>query len=274
MDELLATLGPPFAIHLNRNRAAAEVYLQDPGELPSRLHEISCCLAAWRDLLPDPVRVQPGELACEDWAEAWKRHFPVWRVSPRIVIKPSWEDLAVADAAVPCVIEIDPGMSFGTGRHGTTAACLGLVDQLTQATPRGSVLDAGCGSGILTIAAAKLGRWPVSAVDVDPAAVACARENLARNGIAGADCRTADIRTCQPAEPFGLVLANLEALPLIEAAAALAAALATSADARLVISGILDGEQDPVVAAFAREGLRVADEVRLDGWLTYCLRRA
>ena len=112
----------------------------------------------------------------EDWAENWKQYFKPFRVGRRLVVKPSWETWASAPDDL--IIEIDPGMAFGTGTHETTALCIELIERYYQG---GSLLDIGTGSGILAIAAALLGAKPVTAIDIDPDAVRVARENVALN---------------------------------------------------------------------------------------------
>ena len=127
-----------------------------------------------------PVTVR--EIPAEDWSESWKRHFPVIRVSERLVVAPPWSELEETPGL--CVVRIEPGLSFGTGQHGTTKACLFFLDRLQHRLPEAVVLDLGCGSGILAIAAAKLGFPRVLALDHDPEAVRVARENTAANGVA------------------------------------------------------------------------------------------
>lgn len=114
-----------------------------------------------------------------EWAEAWKQFFHVLRVGERVVIKPSWEEYTPQEGEV--VVELDPGMAFGTGQHHSTQLCLELLENLVQ--PGVTVVDVGTGSGILAIAAAKLGAGAVWAGDNDPVAVLTAQRNVARNGV-------------------------------------------------------------------------------------------
>jgi ribosomal protein L11 methyltransferase len=128
--------------------------------------------------IPEPIFRPVAEA---DWAEAWKEQLRVLHVGQRIVIRPSWLDYTPAPEDI--VIDLDPGMAFGTGLHPTTQLCLEALEKLTQ--PGTKVLDIGTGSGILAIAAAKLGAATVTAVDNDPMAVKTARENAAANGVPG-----------------------------------------------------------------------------------------
>jgi ribosomal protein L11 methyltransferase len=130
-----------------------------------------------RSLAGGELRTAP--VTQESWADAWKQHFPVMRIGRRIVIKPSWQRHRARKADV--VIELDPGMAFGTGQHETTRMCLETLEQRLEAGM--GVLDLGCGSGILSITAAKLGAAHVDALDILPEAVQVTHENAAANGV-------------------------------------------------------------------------------------------
>ena len=125
-----------------------------------------------------PLSVRPLEE--EDWANAWKQHYTIQRIGARTVIVPSW--LEYAPQPDDIVLRLDPGMAFGTGLHPTTQLCIGFIEQYV--TPGMQVLDLGCGSGILAIAAARLGAT-VLALDTDSIAVTATRENVDRNDVAG-----------------------------------------------------------------------------------------
>lgn len=211
----------------------------------------------------------------EDWATAWKEHFPVMRLGRRIVVKPTWRAFAPADDDV--IIALDPGMAFGTGLHPTTRLCLAGLERWGDEgiVARASVLDVGSGSGILAIGAALLGAEPVRAVDTDPVAVASTLENAARNDVA--------IRASQgslPLEggPFDLVLANLVASLLVDLAAELAAAVLPGdgrprSGGRLLASGIFVDREPEVRRAFAAAGLRVVARDEETDWVALDLER-
>ena len=148
--------------------------------------------------IPDPVI---RELAEEDWAEAWKQQYHLLRVGRRIVIVPAWEAYAPAPGEV--VIRLEPGMAFGTGLHPTTRLCLEALE--AHLAPGCTVLDVGTGSGVLAIAAAKLGARSVLALDADPVAVSVARENVALNGVAGTGhaCSTGRCLVAMPCRMAG-----------------------------------------------------------------------
>ena len=214
-------------------------------------------------LLPE-VAVLPEQ----DWAESWKRFFRVQRVSERIVIRPSWE--AYAPRPGDIVVDLDPGMSFGTGNHATTQACLVFLDQLAADDAGRSVLDMGCGSGILAIAARKLGFTTVAAFDNDPDAVAIARENAADNGV-GVVFDVCDL--AQNTRQADVVVANILAPVLIEHAASVAAAVQSSPVHALILSGILDTQYAAVRAAYEAQGFIEERSLLIGEWRSGLLRR-
>lgn len=190
-----------------------------------------------------------------DWAEAWKDHFQVLNVGRRLVIKPSWREYDLARDEV--VIELDPGMAFGTGLHPTSRLCLIALEALADegSVTRARVLDVGCGSGILGIAAAKLGAATIAGLDTDPIAVEATTANAARNLLG--DRITARQGTLPSGESaFDLVVANLIAGLLIELADRLRDELRPGG--ALIASGIIADREAEVRAALERAGLRIA----------------
>ncbi len=207
-------------------------------------------------------------VAAEDWSECWKRFFHVEKVSPRVVVRPVWEPYDARPGEI--VIDIEPGMSFGTGRHGTTRACLAFLDRIAAARPDGSVLDMGCGSGILAIGAAKLGFGPVRGFDNDADAVAMACANARYNDVAVSFFHC-DLAAC--AERADVVVANILAPVLIEHAAAIARAVLPGPGGALVVSGILEDQYDAVLAVFARHGFAERANLTIEGWRSGWLAR-
>jgi ribosomal protein L11 methyltransferase len=205
------------------------------------------------------VRVS-GEEVPDDWAERWKRfHVPVL-VGGRVWVRPPWEEAAVRPGVVDLVI--DPGQAFGTGAHPTTRLCLELLLGLE---PRGSFVDLGCGSGVLAIAAARLGFAPVTALDSDRGAVTATVANARDNGVALDAVERADLRRESP-PAADVVAANLMRPLLLRVAE-----LIGHPPRALVASGLLDEEADEVAAAFAplREARRLGDR----GWTALLLER-
>lgn len=201
-------------------------------------------------------------VADEDWAEAWKDHFHVERYGERIVVVPSWRTHEAQPDDI--IITLDPGMAFGTGQHETTRMCLEALERAVA--PGARVLDVGCGSGILAIAAVKLGATSITAVDIDPICVRVTKENAAINHTS---IRTA-VGSLGDAWPFGdrpagaydVIVANIIARAIIGMSADLASALAPGG--RLITSGIIGEHEAAVVAALEAQGLRV-DSVRAMG---------
>ena len=232
-----------------------EVFLEDAGEAAAVEEQ----LRGAAELAGIALTLERGTLPAADWAEAWKRFFHVERVSERVVIRPSWEAYNPAPGEV--VITLDPGMSFGTGRHPTTQACLQLLDEVTGGDLSRPVLDMGCGSGILSIAARKLGFTHVRGFDYDADAVAVARENAALNGVEiPYEVRDLAANLDQGA----VVLANILGPVLVTYAAEVACAVLPGG--RLIASGILDNFYPQVRAAFEAQGLRQEREVLIGEW--------
>jgi ribosomal protein L11 methyltransferase len=205
----------------------------------------------------------------EDWAEGWKQHSPTTRISRRLVVRPSWEEFTAQPDDV--VIEIDPGMAFGTGTHGTTRLCLEAVAAaLESEVPPQRVLDVGTGSGILAIAAAAYGAGEILACDIDPEACAIAFENAILNQV---DEKISF--TIAPLEElegeFDLVLANILAEENIRLADALVARLASGG--RLVLSGILIEKEEMVMNVFKAYGLGAPEVSHNEDWSCILYRR-
>jgi len=221
------------------------------------------------DTPPAPAEIAP--LVEEAWASAWQRAFPPREVGERLIVLPPWEASAgAAGSRAPVVIH--PGRAFGTGQHGSTEGCLALLEQAVAARGPDSVLDVGTGTGILAVAAVKLGAARVFAIDVDPDAVEAARHNAERNGCAdrirvglgGPDA-------LPDAAVFDLVLANL----LTQAHLALAPRYArlVAAGGALVLGGMLPGEDLQVTAALGQLAFAVETSLEIDGWASVLLRR-
>ncbi len=207
----------------------------------------------------------------EDWANAWKAHFPVLRVGERIVIRPTWRRHRRRQGDV--VLALDPGMAFGTGLHPTTRLCLATLESLADrgvlrtGAPDGSaarVLDVGSGSGILSIAAGLLGARSVLAVDVDPIAVEATGANARRNRL-GRVITAREGSSPSGEGPFDVVLANLIASLLVRLADGLAADLRPGGT--LIASGIFENREAEVAAALEARGLRIAGRRAEGDWV-------
>jgi ribosomal protein L11 methyltransferase len=209
------------------------------------------------------IEVATSELP-DDWAERWKRFHEPLVLGERLVVRPPWEAPIGADIE----LVIDPAQAFGTGAHATTRLCLELLLELAAAAARrGPLLDLGCGSGVLAIAAAKLGFDPVAAVDFDRLSVEATRDNAAVNGVQ-LDVARCDLRR-DPIPVAPTVLANLLRPLLLDYAARLREPPRT-----LIASGLLIHEADEVAAAFAAHGLRERGRRERGEWAALLLATA
>jgi ribosomal protein L11 methyltransferase len=203
----------------------------------------------------DLPEIHLEEIAEQDWVRLTQSQFDPIRISDRLWIVPSWHD-APDPAAIN--LEVDPGLAFGTGSHPTTRLCLQWLEEVVR--PGLSVLDYGCGSGILGIAAARLGAGDVLGVDIDDAALVSARDNAERNGVA--------LRLKHTREPlderFDLVVANILTNPLCVLAPLLAGRVAPGG--RIALSGVLATQAGQVIEAY-RPHIALAVGAEHDGWV-------
>jgi ribosomal protein L11 methyltransferase len=199
----------------------------------------------------------------EAWASAWQQSFPAREVGRRLLVLPPWiEPPARADGVPRLTVIIEPGRAFGTGHHGTTEGCLVLLEEALAAAPDAATLDIGTGTGILAIAALKLGAPTVLAIDVDPDAVSAAQVNAGRNGCAGLAVRLAEPQEIP--DRFPLVLANL--LTHTHLALAPQYARLVAPGGSLVLGGMLQDEDGRVSQALAAAGFTTRSRLALEGW--------
>jgi ribosomal protein L11 methyltransferase len=243
----------------------------------ARRDEVDHALTAWGDhfeacgVAVPPLAPAWGEAEQGDWVTAWRDHFRPLPVGRRLIVLPEWSPSGAAGNRIP--VRVRPGEGFGTGGHPTTAACLERLEAFLDGLPdpgRASVLDVGTGSGVLALAAARLGAGRVLAVDNDPAAIRNARDNRALN--AADRVHLAVATTAAVRGPFDLVLANLLANLIVDLMPDLARLLAP--EGRLILSGLLSGQGDRVEAALAAEGLKATAHVVRGMWMTLEAARA
>ncbi|HEY7366759.1 MAG TPA: 50S ribosomal protein L11 methyltransferase [Methylomirabilota bacterium] len=219
--------------------------------------------------LPAPHGPILSRLAEVDWAEAWRAHFRPLSVGRRLLITPPWE---AAGPLERVLIVIDPGRAFGTGHHASTVGCLESLEDIVERETPQSAIDLGTGSGILAIAAVRLGVATVLAVDNDPDALACTTANAGRNGVAQRIRLLESDAGAVVSPGVGLVLANLLASAHLRLGPDYARYVAPGG--ALVLGGILDSEAAAVNAAVADHGF-VSETIRsADGWSTVVLRRS
>jgi ribosomal protein L11 methyltransferase len=204
-----------------------------------------------------------------DWANAWKNYFFVQRVGERIVIVPSWREAEYVPREGDVVLLLDPGMAFGTGLHPTTRLCLRALEELVA--PGQRVLDVGAGSGILSIAAARLGASAVEAVEIDAVAAAVCQDNVDRNGVGELVSVRHGALAPSPGRPFDLILANITLRALLELHPLLAAHLRPGG--RAVLSGVLAEGVDELLEAVRRHGWSHQRTDQEQDWVALLLTR-
>ena len=270
-----------------------QVYLADPSQAGEAARRLKDALA----LVGSNAQVDTSEVPDEDWKLAYRRHFKIEPIGRRLVTVPTWElegFKASVEFSDRIALVLDPGMAFGTGKHETTRACLEYIDDLAGSL---SFLDMGCGSGILSIAAAKLGFSPVTGFDIDEDAVNASRENAALNGVSvdyrlfalgkGAVTLDESIEAAKgvypdlalqgrdvgsgaaPFAPVDFVVANILGPLLI----AFADEIAGYAKKTLIVSGILSELYPEVLAAFQSRGFREVSRKTIGEWTTGHLSR-
>ena len=201
------------------------------------------------------------EVQEEDWASSWKEYFHPVRVSDHIVIKPSWEEYL--PVAGDIIIELDPGMAFGTGTHHTTAMCIRCLEDVIK--PADTVFDVGTGSGILAVAAAKLGAARVRGVDLDPVAVRVAKENVAFNKVADTvEITQGDLLTGVYGKA-NVIIANIIADIIIKMLADVKTRLAPNG--MFIASGIIAERLSDVTAALLEQGFVIDKVTEEGGWV-------
>ena len=242
-------------------------YFPDDGSLEEKIRIIKAFLAKIGPDFPGFSYQEPAiaRITDEDWSTSWKEHFKPLRVGKNLVIKPTWEDFPAGPDDI--LLEIDPGMAFGTGTHPTTMLCLTVLEKILSGH-RGkekllTTLDVGTGSGILTIAAAKLGISHISAVDIDPEAVKVAQENCLLNGVAE-QVSVSDTPLAMISGSFDIVLANILAEDLVRMAPDLIARL--NPGGLLVLSGILIEKETMVIDGYANSNMTLTEVCREVEW--------
>ncbi|WP_294450467.1 50S ribosomal protein L11 methyltransferase [uncultured Gemmiger sp.] len=202
----------------------------------------------------------------EDWQNAWKKYYHAMDIGQRLAIVPGWEDYDTDRIR----ITMDPGMAFGTGTHETTSLCLELLDRLVKGGER--VLDIGTGSGILAIAALKLGAREADGVDIDPMCVRTAGENAQRNGVSEHFRVLVGDLSDKAEGTYDIITANIVAAAILSLAPAVPALMAPGA--AFIASGIIDGRKDEVLDGLRAAGLNPVEVYEKRGWVCILCRKA
>ncbi len=239
-------------------------------DFEARRMEIETALGHMSLMLPLP---QPKWrlVEDEDWAHAWKAHYRPLRIGRRLLVRPAWTDSNVRNDELEIVL--DPGMAFGTGTHPSTRLCLQALEE--HLVPGGDVLDLGCGSGILAIAAARLGADTVLALDNDAVAVSAARQNLALNpNGAGVRVEAGSLAELQArGKRFDLIVVNILARVITAFCEEGLGELLRPGGCG-IFSGIIQDQAGDVQAALGRAGLKPVATLRQDDWVALITRRA
>lgn len=239
-------------------------------------------IAAELEVISSFLDIGKGIVACQkvhesDWAETWKAHYHPIKVSSRIVIRPTWEAYEAENDEI--VIALDPGSAFGTGEHASTILCLQVLDETategndTNQLPlsQHSILDLGCGSGVLAIAAAKLGATFVDAIDIDPNAIEVASDNILQN-----DCQdlirsySAELSTTKE-KTYSFIIANILADVHIDLVNLYYDKLEDSGI--LIIGGIIDHKVEKVKDVFAKKTFELLEEKQMEEWFVLKYRK-
>ncbi len=236
------------------------LYFQTQSESQQAFTFLEQEISQWEQYGIKISELKSFSLKKEDWAESWKIHFKPIVISERLAIKPSWEKLSPLPGQV--VLTLDPGMSFGTGQHATTKFCLAAIDKFTEKkmslnqAEKLSFLDAGTGSGILAVAAVKLGCAPVAAFDIDPDTIPVAKENAEINGLSAQDIvfdvASLDDYKCE--RRYDIVAANILSSALIAGKRKLLSMVKPGG--YLILAGILDTEYAHVREEFEAIGCK------------------
>lgn len=249
------------------------VYLNDDDAAPDKEAAIARCLAELSKQHPadGPVTVAREVITEQDWNAAWKEFFKPLAITPTLTIKPSWE--TYTPQADEQVIEMDPGMAFGTGHHASTRLALQLLEAVFQARrpDAPSFLDIGCGTGILAMAGALWGAGSVIATDNDPDAVFIARQNIAANNLTER-IQVSDTPLAALATTFDVIVANITSDVLTLLAADLVCRLKPGGD--LVLAGILSGDQEESIRTlYQHHGLTQLASPHHEEWVAFHFRR-
>jgi ribosomal protein L11 methyltransferase len=289
VSALLFESGATAVVVSELPRLKLRTYLPDDATLEAKLTRVRTYLVALRSmgLDPGPSKVVTRPFHDRGWAMRWKEFFRPVRIGRRLVVTPSWDAFAGREGDI--VVTLDPGMAFGTGQHPTTRMCLELLEAAMQEfTVNGSrltesnvrepstvnrqpvVLDLGTGSGLLAIAALRLGAATVLALDTDRVACRIASENIRQNGGDGRIVVKQGSLDAAGRRTFDLILANLTAEPLISLAPRLAGSLRVRGC--LITSGILASEEERVAAIFRRCSMVPERRRKGRGWVALMCR--
>lgn len=272
LDGVYGELIDESILNADRSRAAVSVFIstmKSPAEsemyIKNRLEQLGV----------DFEIIHEG-VCEEDWADSWKQYYKPIKTGKRLVIVPVWEDYT--PSAEEIIVLMDPGMAFGTGTHETTRLCAGFVEKYTTEYKEKNgvcrVLDVGCGSGILAIAASKVGADSCFACDIDPVAVRVAVENTELNDTPNVKCAVSDLlRQAERVDGgYNVIVANIVADIIIRLAPDVGGYLAE--DGVFIVSGIIEERASEVTDVLNANGYVVVEDRRENGWYAAAVKRA
>lgn len=265
--EFLAALDYDFSSwqDVEHQHSFHSLYFDEKIDAENAKVKIEKLLPEWKEFGIDISGIELFSIKREDWAEVWKKYFHIQHISERLVIKPSW--LEYSPKKKQKIVEIDPGMSFGTGQHATTAYCLKMIDKLIDSEGVETFLDAGCGSGILSLAAAKLGCEKIDGFDIDADSVMIANENVEINKIGKGiiSLQVVELgRFVAPRKTYDLVAANILAHILRENRDQIVSFV--KAGGKLILAGILTSDFENTASCFVEAGLVQVDSFTEKEW--------
>ncbi|PWK08394.1 50S ribosomal protein L11 methyltransferase [Tumebacillus permanentifrigoris] len=264
-----------------------EIYGLNPADFPESGVRVKAYVAVeiWQEAMKEQIAaeirglqelgIDPGHVNVEvriadeeEWANEWKKYYHPVQVTDRLTIKPTWEEYTPREGEV--LIELDPGMAFGTGTHPTTNLCIRVLDKIIQ--PGDTLVDVGCGTGILSIACAKLGAGQVLALDLDPVAVQVAQENVELNQVSEQITVRANDLLKGVDEKFDIVVANILAEIILLMVASARDVL--KPQGTFITSGIIKEKADLVRTELEAQGFRIVDKHTEDDWVAFVAKLA
>ena len=262
LDGVYGDLIDESVLNADRTVASVSVYVPDDKPMQDYTMFIEQRLAAEKI----NGKIELISLCEEDWADSWKQYYKPIEIGKRLVVVPMWERYDAKPEQV--IVKMDPGMAFGTGTHETTRLCATLLEKYIDGNS--TMLDVGCGSGILAICASKLGAKECYAYDIDPVAVKVANENVKDNDCTNIECGVSDLLKGVKAGKYDVITANIVADIIIRLLPDIGTFM--HKDTTLVISGIIDERCSDVYKSIEENGFVITEEIHENGWCAISLK--